>query len=81
MELEVKASKHGFRVCVLFDLDEKGEIRQDTKQFVVVGPDGRIYYPAENTIDAAIAQATLLDDEAEESSKPKPSSSSTMGFD
>lgn len=65
MELEVKSSKHGFRVCVLFDLDEKGEIRPDTKRFVVVGPDGRIYYPEKNTIDAAIAMCDDLDSKEE----------------
>jgi hypothetical protein len=65
MELEVKASKRGFRVCVIFDLDENGEIRPDTKRFVVVGPGGRIYYPEENTIDAAIAMCDDLDSKEE----------------
>ncbi len=66
MELDVKGYKHGFRICAIFDLGKNGEAREDTKRFIVIGPNSEVYYPTKNTISAAVAKATTLDDEAEE---------------
>lgn len=73
----VSASRHGFSVCVIFDVenDINGEIIVKNKQFVVIGPGGSVRVPQNNTLEDASALRTELDDDEE--SKPK--HGSTMG--
>jgi hypothetical protein len=68
-----KPSSHGFTVCVIFDveIDANGELVIKNKRFVVIGPDGSIYIPEENTFEAAVAM--LADRERKEEVKEEES--------
>ncbi|MHB1494645.1 MAG: hypothetical protein ACYCR3_08220 [Acidithiobacillus sp.] len=61
----VTPSKHGFAVCVIFDVenDANGELIVKNKQFVVIGPDGSVHVPQDNTFSAAVAMRNDLDDD------------------